>query len=96
MLGQGKPSGLVKVTLPMTTLQEKDEYNGSKSFEVVWLGKAYPSWALRSERVHNISCDDQGITTYDVWEHLAVHLPSSFGYSSAALSSSDLNNGMKS
>ena len=68
MFGQGKPSGLVKVTLLMTTLQEKDEHNGSKSFEVVWLSKTYPSWALRSERVHKISCDDQGITTYDVWE----------------------------
>lgn len=68
MFGQGKPSGLVTMTLLMTTLQEKDEHNGSKSFEVVWLGKAYPSWALRSERVHKISCDDQGISTYDVWE----------------------------
>ncbi|KAL8667127.1 MAG: hypothetical protein Q9168_007346 [Polycauliona sp. 1 TL-2023] len=68
MFGQGKPSGLVKMTLLMTTLQEKDEHNGSKSFEVVWLGKAYPSWALRSERVHKISCDEEGVTTYDVWE----------------------------
>ncbi|KAL9042165.1 MAG: hypothetical protein Q9180_000792 [Flavoplaca navasiana] len=68
MLGQGKPSGLIKMNLLMTTLQEKDEHNGSKSYEVVWLGKAYPSWALRSERVHKISCNDQGITKHDVLE----------------------------
>ncbi|KAI4265919.1 MAG: hypothetical protein L6R38_009082 [Xanthoria sp. 2 TBL-2021] len=68
MFGQGKPSGLVKMKLLMTTLEEKDEHNGTKSFEVVWLGKAYPDWALRSERVHAISCDTQGTTTYDVWE----------------------------
>ncbi|KAL8847258.1 MAG: hypothetical protein Q9221_007682 [Calogaya cf. arnoldii] len=68
MFGQGKPSGLIKVKLLMTTLQEKGEYNGSKSYEVVWLGKTYPDWALRSERVHAISCDNQGITTYEVWE----------------------------
>ncbi|KAI4256322.1 MAG: hypothetical protein L6R42_006292 [Xanthoria sp. 1 TBL-2021] len=68
MFGQGKPSGLVKMKLLMTTLEEKDEHNGTKSFEAVWLGKAYPDWALRSERVHAISCDSQGVTTYDVWE----------------------------
>ena len=68
MFGQGKPSGLVKMKLLMTTLKEKDEHNGTKTFEVVWLGKAYPDWALRSERVHAISCDRQGVTTYDVWE----------------------------
>ncbi|KAL8922124.1 MAG: hypothetical protein Q9172_003698 [Xanthocarpia lactea] len=68
MFGQGKPSGLVKMKLLMTTLKEKDEHNGSKSYEVVWLGKAYPDWALRSERVHAISCDKEGVTTYDVWE----------------------------
>ncbi|KAL8751782.1 MAG: hypothetical protein Q9199_006188 [Rusavskia elegans] len=68
MFGQGKPSGRVKMKLLMTTLKEKDEHNGTKSFEVVWLGKAYPDWALRSERVHAISCDSRGVTTYDVWE----------------------------
>ncbi|KAL8787528.1 MAG: hypothetical protein Q9213_002186 [Squamulea squamosa] len=68
MFGQGKPSGLVKIKLLMTTLNEKDEHNGSKSYEAVWLGKAYPAWALRSERVHAISGDSSGLTTYDVWE----------------------------
>ncbi|KAL8798151.1 MAG: hypothetical protein Q9182_006902 [Xanthomendoza sp. 2 TL-2023] len=68
MFGQGKPSGLVKMKLLMTTLKETNEHNGSKSFEAVWLGKAYPDWALRSERVHAISCDKNGVTTYDVWE----------------------------
>ncbi|KAL8810975.1 MAG: hypothetical protein Q9223_001997 [Gallowayella weberi] len=68
MFGQGKPSGLVKMKLLMTTLKETNEHNGSKSYEAVWLGKGYPDWALRSERVHAISCDKNGITTYDVWE----------------------------
>ncbi|KAL8767356.1 MAG: hypothetical protein Q9209_006119 [Squamulea sp. 1 TL-2023] len=68
MFGQGKPSGLVKMKLLMTTLNEKDEHNGVKSYEAVWLGKAYPAWALRSERVHAISSDSSGLTTYDVWE----------------------------
>lgn len=68
MFGQGKPSGLVKMKLLMTTLKETDERDGSKSYEAVWLGKAYPDWALRSERVHAISCDKHGITTYEVWE----------------------------
>ncbi|KAL8726877.1 MAG: hypothetical protein Q9166_006429 [cf. Caloplaca sp. 2 TL-2023] len=68
MYGQGKPSGLIKMKLLMTTMKEVDGRNGSKSYEVVWLGKGYPSWALRSERVHAISCDQNGVTTYDVWE----------------------------
>ncbi|KAL8692076.1 MAG: hypothetical protein Q9224_004034 [Gallowayella concinna] len=68
MFGHGKPSGLVKIKLLMTTLKETDEHNGSKSYEALWLGKGYPAWALRSERVHAISCDNDGVTTYDVWE----------------------------
>ncbi|KAI4114348.1 MAG: hypothetical protein LQ338_008020 [Usnochroma carphineum] len=67
MYGRGKPSGLVKMKLLMTTLEEVESKNGKK-YTVVWLGKAYPDWALRSERVHAISPNDDGSTTYDVWE----------------------------
>ncbi|KAL8951010.1 MAG: hypothetical protein Q9222_002986 [Ikaeria aurantiellina] len=64
MHGHGKPSGLVKMKLLMTRLDELD----AAGFRVVWLGKGYPDWALRSERVHNINVDANGKTTYDVWE----------------------------
>lgn len=67
MYGQGKPSGLVKMKLLMTTLEEMDDKRGKK-YEVVWLGKGYPDWALRSERVHQILCNDDGTTTYNVFE----------------------------
>ncbi|KAL8717610.1 MAG: hypothetical protein Q9225_005164 [Loekoesia sp. 1 TL-2023] len=67
MYGHGKPSGFVKVKLLMTTLEETED-SGRKNYKVVWLGKAYPDWALRSERVHVIRCDDNGNSTYDVWE----------------------------
>ncbi|KAI4167694.1 MAG: hypothetical protein LQ343_007013 [Gyalolechia ehrenbergii] len=67
MYGHGKPSGLVKMKLLMTHLEEVDD-NGRKSYKVVWLGKGYPDWALRSERVHAIVCNDDGSCTYDVWE----------------------------
>lgn len=67
MYGHGRPSGLVKMTLLMTTLEEAEE-SGKKNYKVVWLGKAYPDWALRSERVHAIVCNDDGSSTYDVWE----------------------------
>ena len=67
MLGNGKPSGLIKMKLLMTTLEEAEE-NGRKSYKVVWLGKGYPDWALRSERVHAITSNSDGTTTYDVWE----------------------------
>ncbi|KAL8688574.1 MAG: hypothetical protein Q9218_005553 [Villophora microphyllina] len=69
MFGKGKPSGLVRMRLLVTTLQETEGIDGRKIYKVVWLGKGYPSWALRSERVHLISprgVDDK--CTYDVWE----------------------------
>ena len=50
----------------MTALDELDE-----GYRVVWLGKGYPSWLLRSERVHLISLNDGGEevgATYDVFE----------------------------
>ncbi|KAL8937525.1 MAG: hypothetical protein Q9211_003646 [Gyalolechia sp. 1 TL-2023] len=67
MYGHGKPSGLVKMTLLLTTVEEVED-NGRKSYKVVWLGKQYPDWALRTERVHAIVCNDDGTCTYDVWE----------------------------
>ncbi|KAL8838447.1 MAG: hypothetical protein Q9170_002122 [Blastenia crenularia] len=67
MYGHGKPSGLVKMKLLMTTLEEIED-SGRKNYKVVWLGKGYPDWALRSERVHVISCNNESSTTYDVWE----------------------------
>ena len=40
-----------------------------KGFKVVWLGKGYPDWALRSERVHEIYEEGRGgETVYDVYE----------------------------
>ncbi len=68
MYGNGKPSGLVKMKLLMTVLEETENGSGGKDYKVVWLGKAYPDWALRSERVHHISCNSDGTTTYDVFE----------------------------
>lgn len=67
MAGKGR-STIVKMKLLMTTL---DELNapGRRGYRVVWLGKGYPSWALRSERVHEIYEDHiGGETTYDVYE----------------------------
>lgn len=66
MAGRGR-STIVKMKLLMTTL---DEMNGSerRGFKVVWLGKGYPDWALRSERVHEVYEDDRGKTVYDVYE----------------------------
>lgn len=66
--------------LQMTTLDplpangEADK--GKSGFRVVWLGKGYPDWALRSERVHEIYCvrggqeggEDGEATVYDVFE----------------------------
>ena len=61
----------------MTTLDELYEPDRS-GYKVVWLGKGYPSWLLRSERVHLIHCrvgakeerkkEERGETTYDVFE----------------------------
>ncbi|KAL8738328.1 MAG: hypothetical protein Q9181_000871 [Wetmoreana brouardii] len=67
MYGNGRPSGLVKMKLLMTTLEEM-EHNSGRSYMVVWLGRGYPDWALRSERVHVISPNADGTSTYDVWE----------------------------
>lgn len=67
MYGQGKPSGLVKMKLLVTTLKETEDKEGKK-YSVVWLGKGYPDWALRSERVHQIFRNDDGTTTYNVFE----------------------------
>lgn len=67
MYGNGKPSGLVKMKLLMTVLEET-ENSGGKDYKVVWLGKGYPDWALRSERVHQISRNSDGTTTYNVFE----------------------------
>lgn len=67
MYGNGRPSGLVRMRLLMTTLEEAGE-GTDRSYKVVWLGKGYPDWALRSERVHVISPNDDGTSTYDVWE----------------------------
>ncbi|KAL8776655.1 MAG: hypothetical protein Q9194_003018 [Teloschistes cf. exilis] len=67
MFGKGKPSGLVRMRLLMTTLEET-EHEGGKAYKVIWLGKGYPEWALRSERVHAIYPNGDGTCTYDVWE----------------------------
>lgn len=66
MAGRGR-STTVKMKLLMTTLDEMDE-PGRKGFRVVWLGKGYPDWALRSERVHEIYEEGAGGTVYDVYE----------------------------
>ena len=65
MFGNGKPSGIVRMRLLMTTLD--DVMRDGKKFRVVWLGKGYPDWALRSERVHEI-IEEGGDVVYDVWE----------------------------
>lgn len=67
MYGHGKPSGLVKMKLLMTTMEELED-EGKKIYKVVWLGKVYPDWALRSERVHLVACNDDGSCNYVVWE----------------------------
>ena len=55
----------------MTTLDEMDEpERRRRGFKVVWLGKGYPDWALRTERVHEIyeEIGREGETVYDVYE----------------------------
>lgn len=67
MAGRGR-STIVKMKLLMTSC---DEIAGAdrRGFKVVWLGKGYPSWALRTERVHEIYQTDEGEdTTYHVFE----------------------------
>ncbi|KAI4114571.1 MAG: hypothetical protein LQ345_004672 [Seirophora villosa] len=69
MSGNGKPSGLVKMKLLMTALEKLESNSMEKTdYKVVWLGKGYPDWALRSERVHAILSNTDGTTTYDVFE----------------------------
>ena len=67
MAGRGR-STIVKMKLLMTSLDEMKDPE-RLGFKVVWLGKGYPDWALRSERVHQIyttGTDEQ--THYDVHE----------------------------
>lgn len=67
MAGRGR-STIVKMKLLMTTLDDMKE-SGRRGYKAVWLGKGYPSWALRSERVHEIyNGDVDGETVYDVYE----------------------------
>lgn len=67
MAGRGR-STIVKMRLLMTTLDDLKE-PGRHGFKVVWLGKGYPDWALRSERVHEIyQGDAEGETVYEVYE----------------------------
>ncbi|KAL8645681.1 MAG: hypothetical protein Q9210_006570 [Variospora velana] len=69
MFGNGKPSGLVKMKLLMTALEKLESNSVEKTdYKVVWLGKGYPDWALRSERVHAIISNSDGTTTYHVFE----------------------------
>ena len=67
MAGRGR-STIVKMKLLMTTLDELDE-SSRRGFRVIWLGKGYPPWALRTERVHEIYEEAEGRgTIYDVYE----------------------------
>ena len=67
MAGRGR-STIVKMKLLMTTLDESYEA-ARRGFKVVWLGKGYPDWALRSERVHEIYEEEGGRgTIYNVYE----------------------------
>ena len=72
---------MIKMKLVMTTLQDhlqgghhqSQENAGAQArgerYTVVWLGRALPDWALRSERVHKIMVDgDGGGAMYDVYE----------------------------
>ena len=53
--------------LLMTTMEELEQ-NTSRGYKVVWLGQGYPDWALRSERVHVISREEDDTSVYEVWE----------------------------
>ena len=67
MAGRGR-STIVKMKLLMTCLDELQEPT-RRGFKVVWLGKGYPDWALRTERVHEIYEETEGGgTVYDVYE----------------------------
>ena len=67
MYGSGRSSGLIKMKLLMTTMEELEQ-NTDRGYKVVWLGQGYPDWALRSERVHIISRIEDGTSAYEVWE----------------------------
>ena len=56
----------------MTTLEEISD-DGRKGWRAVWLGKNYPDWALRSERVHEIyeREGEEGGTVYDCYETMS-------------------------
>ena len=67
MAGHGRPT-IVQMKLLMTSLDEMQE-PGRNGYRAVWLGKGYPDWALRSERVHEIYQEDgKGATVYNVYE----------------------------
>ena len=79
MRGKGGTNTLMK--LEMTTLEDLEDSNTNgdgrtrRGKKVVWLGRGYPDWALRSERVHEIyTIEGEGRATaqapvhYDVFE----------------------------
>ncbi|KAL6717710.1 hypothetical protein ACLMJK_005625 [Lecanora helva] len=67
MAGRGQNT-IVKMKLLMTSLDEMQEPERT-GHRAVWLGKGYPEWALRTERVHEIyRGDEEGETVYDVYE----------------------------
>lgn len=57
----------------MTTLEEisSSDEPGKKGWRVVWLGRNYPDWALRSERVHEIYEQEGGTTVYNCYETMS-------------------------
>ena len=67
MAGKGRPT-FVKMKLLMTSLDEIND-SGRSGFKAVWLGKGYPDWALRTERVHELyqTAEGEG-TIYHVYE----------------------------
>lgn len=67
MAGRGR-STIVKMKLLMTNNDEINEPE-RHGYRIVWLGQNYPTWALRSERVHEIyQADTDGDATYYVYE----------------------------
>jgi len=72
MFGNGKPSGLIKINLRVSILEQFDTNEAStpgEGFRMVWLNTLSPTWILRSERVHHIyqGNDSEG-TTYECFE----------------------------
>ena len=67
MAGRGR-STIVKMKLLQTSLDNLEDPERS-GYKAVWLGKGYPDWALRSERVHLIyKAARSDKTTYEVYE----------------------------